>query len=65
MSSIKIIEPGGQFRKHFCSLLLSMLVMSIAVLLVRIDSPHGSWIDAIKVELKSACQSGRLESAPP
>jgi len=28
MSSIRIIEPGGQFRKHFESLLLSMLLVS-------------------------------------
>ena len=64
MSSIKIIEPGGQFRKHFCSLLLFILIISTAVLVVKRDSPYGSWVDAVKVELKSACQSGGLGSAP-
>jgi hypothetical protein len=61
MSSIRIIDPGGQFRKHFSSLLLSILGVSM-------DQswcdylPDCSRIDAVHVKSKSARQGSGFQS---
>jgi hypothetical protein len=57
MSSIRIIDPGGQFLKHFSSLLLSILRVS-KVHVCCDDLPDCGRVDAVHVESKSARQGG-------